>query len=108
MTKGNRVSEMFVGAIALLMGHLGCGTALFLLGFIAKNIGFDPLERVLGGFVFSIGLSQLVYAIPLFVYFKQQGRISALQGAMLGAILTVFFGFRFFLFLLWRLVGSPV
>ena len=37
----------------------------------------------------AIGLTQLLYAIPLCLYFGKKRRFSALKGVVLGAILTV-------------------
>jgi len=88
MTLNSVRKEMLIGMGSLLLAHILFVTGLFVLAWIAEAVDFYRMTAVLRYSLFGIGLSQLMYAIPLGLRFRQKRRFSALKGVMIGAGIT--------------------
>lgn len=85
-----------MGFIILFSMHIIVAVPLFLItnliAFIFSNLqlyqfqGF--LSLILFYFVFGIGLSQLLYGIPLVVQLKRQEKWGQMKGVIIGMVVT--------------------
>ena len=87
----------------LLLAHVLFGAILLLLSVIARATGVYFLQAVAGYALFGIGLSQLLYAIPLVMHFRRRRRFNTVKGVVIGAVITVLLNGGCFLFVLWEL-----
>lgn len=71
-----------------------------LLSFLLYAVPY-ALGGFLGIALYGIGLSQLIYAIPLGLRFKKQRRFNAMKGVIIGAVITLFLNGSCFVLFLW-------
>ncbi len=111
MSRGNPTAEVFSGILLLIAVHFIFWVGIFvlsyfvsfLLSFLKLNIyGLPPyfwLWPLLG-----LGLTQLLYVIPLCIYYSRQRQFNTMKGIIIGAILTALLNggcFLMFLPMMW-------
>ena len=90
----------------LFLCHFALVCAIALLIFLYTVTSVSLLEIVIRFLLFvlvSIGLTQLVYAIPLGLRLKRKRRFKAVKGVVIGAAITLVMNVSYFIFLLWAL-----
>ncbi|MGB3292125.1 MAG: hypothetical protein WBB01_03915 [Phormidesmis sp.] len=82
--------NVFVGIIVLMLCHVG---AVLLLGLLIWSSSIIPVASQLAGIavfgIFGIGLTQLLYVVPLCIWLHRQGRVDTAKGVIIGAVLTL-------------------
>jgi Na+/proline symporter len=84
------LSSIVAGAIAISIFN-----TLFWIGTLILSVSFyysSPKANIIGSYMMSIaqaiGLTQLLYVIPLVLYLKRQRRWGWMKGVIIGACLT--------------------
>lgn len=106
MTQGNTGAETAKGIFTLFLGHILFGALLFLLSIIAQSTGFYFLQGIAGYAAVGISLSQLLYAVPLIIYFRRRRRFNAAKGVVIGAVITVLLNGGCFVLLWWAIAST--
>jgi len=99
MTQQNKTTEILTAMGWLLLCHIGLVAIASLFAWLQILSLYLPLMYA----VFGIGITQLFYAIPLYLRYKRQRRFSAMKGVVIGAILTVLLNGSCFGLVLWIL-----
>ncbi|GAP94950.1 hypothetical protein NIES2104_14690 [Leptolyngbya sp. NIES-2104] len=80
--------------LAILLAITTIGIAALLL-FILQRLGLPPRAEwafsaavILNAAVYFIGITQLLYIIPLVVVFWRQRRFASMKGLIIGAVLV--------------------
>ncbi|NEO88899.1 MAG: hypothetical protein F6K56_00890 [Moorea sp. SIO3G5] len=72
---------------------------LWFVNLIIPNLGYQL--NTFGAFgLMGIGISQLIYVIPLIIRLKQQQRFEVMKGVIIGAVLTALLNGGCWLFIL--------
>ena len=113
MTQRSAAAETFRGIGILFLCHLALGFVCIVLTFVGGLISSLLMNSLpwIGGIIraislysgLGIGLSQLVYAIPLGRRFKRQRRFNAMKGVIIGAVITTLLNGGCFALLFWTL-----
>jgi uncharacterized membrane protein len=74
--------EIIWGILLLFFCHFFVLLFLFMFSNIAFIGGFNMI------FVIGFPLSQLLYAVPLAIDLKRQGKIGQMKGVIIGAVIT--------------------
>ena len=101
MVRRNTASELATGIFSLLLAHVLFGGVLFALGWIAQGTNFYFLHPTIAYAAVAIGLSQLLYAIPLMVFFRRRRRFNAAKGTIICAAITALLNGSCFIFVVW-------
>lgn len=99
MTHPNKKAEILIAMGQLLLCHIAFIAFVTLIFWL--RLPFPFLSFALAG----IGVTQLFYAIPLYLRFKRQRRFSAMKGVVIGVVLTILLNGGCFGFVLWALSG---
>ena len=95
MSRGNPTAEVFSGILLLLTFHAVAVIVIpvivylvsLLLALLGLSLG-NQFSYLWLWFLFGIGLSQLLYVIPLCIYYGRQRQFNTMKGIIIGAILT--------------------
>lgn len=97
MTEQNEGTNFFVGFLSLIFCHVLLVGLLWLTVTLA-NIAILPdgisslsadLASILLFAVFGVGVTQLLYALPLWIFLRAIGRQDTAKGIVTGVILTL-------------------
>lgn len=92
MSRRNETRNIVLGILLLLGMHISLLLLITLILFIISilptpisgNYNWLPLVFIPVG----IGISQLVYVIPVSLWLKQRGRFGLMKGVIIGAVIT--------------------
>ncbi|MEL6775781.1 MAG: hypothetical protein AAFO06_00880 [Cyanobacteria bacterium J06597_16] len=91
MTTPDRPVNIFIGVMSVFLGHILITLLMFLLVWIESFI--TPNSSDLASFLllafFGIGITQLLYVVPLALWLRNRGRFDTMKGVVIGAALTV-------------------
>ncbi len=79
-----------ISGIFLVLGiHILVWIILEFLSFIIVNLlSIYSIAQILAILIFSIGLSQLLYVVPIIFWLRRQQRWGLMKGVIIGAVLT--------------------
>ena len=97
--------NVLVGIIVLILCHVVAVLLLSLLLWANLTIGATQLAGVAIFGIFGIGITQLLYVVPLCVYLHRRGRVDTAKGVIIGAILTLLLNGGCFILMLEALRG---
>lgn len=100
--------NVFVGIVVLMLCHVGAVLLLILLAWISSVIPVAVAASLTGiaAFgIFGIGITQLLYAIPLCLWLNRKGRADTAKGVIIGAVLTLLLNGGCFILMLGVLSG---
>ncbi|MEM9092022.1 MAG: hypothetical protein AAGC93_25215 [Cyanobacteria bacterium P01_F01_bin.53] len=103
MTQNSSRKEMLIGLGSLFFAHVVFVVSLVSLLWITDWLSLYMLQPIISLAVFGIGLSQLIYAVPLGLRFRRKRRFSAMKGVIIGAVITALLCGGCFVFFLWML-----
>lgn len=93
-----------------MLSHLAfaalCYLVMFLLTWLNLPGAFDLYSDSpnLGFFLvlamFNVGLAQILYAVPLWLWLRRKGRFDTAKGIAIGSVITVLINGSCFIFLL--------
>jgi uncharacterized BrkB/YihY/UPF0761 family membrane protein len=94
------VSNLIVGAFIIFGLHLLALLALGLITWIGGLIKIDSLQIPLLVHTYGVGITQLIYVIPLIIYYRKQQKYGLMKGVIVGAVITALLngGCWFYLF----------
>jgi hypothetical protein len=93
MSQRNENGNILLGMLLLVGMHILLGLLICLILFIISvvptpisgNYNWLPLLFILAG----IGISQLLYVVPVSLWLKSQRRFGLMKGVIIGAVITV-------------------
>lgn len=96
MATGKEIKEFLSGIALTFLFHLLVltigGTIFGLIGVLSSIGAGRYMSEMLGMaalyFIFGIGISQLLYIIPLTIWLRKKGRTLLANGVIVGAIIT--------------------
>ncbi|WP_190414502.1 hypothetical protein [Coleofasciculus sp. FACHB-125] len=89
MRSRNEITEMISGIFLVLGIHILVWIILEFLSFIIVNLlSIYSIAQILAILIFSIGLSQLLYVVPIIFWLRRQQRWGLMKGVIIGAVLT--------------------
>lgn len=91
MSQRNEVSQIISGIFLLLGLHIFAITVLSFLVYVVNLLGgttIFPINILWIYAVFGLGISQLLYVVPLIIRLKQQQRWGLMKGVIIGAVIT--------------------
>jgi hypothetical protein len=91
MSERNEISKIIFGILLVLGLHILALIVLTLLVYTVNILGgatVFPINILWIYAVFGIGISQLLYVIPLIIRLKQQQRWGLMKGVIIGAVIT--------------------
>lgn len=97
MQPRNEINEIILGILLLagmhIAGFILIFFLLFLLSIINSYIPHSIVNSLIGKYrffywLFSPGLTQLIYVIPLVLWLKRQQRWGLMKGVIISAVLT--------------------
>lgn len=87
MQTRNEIKEIFLGILLLLGLHIIAIAIFIAIAYISTALN-SGLAIIFGLFVYAIGLSQFIYAIPLVIWLYQRQKWGLMKGVIIGAVLT--------------------
>lgn len=91
MATPERPINVVLGVLSVFLGHVLACLLMFLIAWIASSIATVP--NALGIFLlyafFGIGITQLLYVIPLALWLRHVGRFDTMKGVVIGAVITL-------------------
>lgn len=113
MAQRNTTSEILRGIGVLFLGHLALVVVSFILRYLLSIVPWQsvPLLSAVVSWAIPatwiaialIGLSQLIYAVPLGIRFRRQRKFNAMKGVIIGAVITVLLNGGCFIWFLYAL-----
>jgi hypothetical protein len=91
MSQRNETTQIIYGVLFLFGLHILVITVFSLLGYVLNMLGgaaislLNPLWAVA---LFGIGISQLIYVVPMIIWLKQRQEWGLMKGVIIGAVLT--------------------
>lgn len=85
MTEFGKILSGFFFVLGL---HILAYISFWLIGLITNSMGIDITGSILNYLIFYIGITQLIYIIPLMILLIQQRNWGVLKGVIIGAVLT--------------------
>lgn len=92
MSQRNEIAQIISGILLLLALHILAVTVFSLLVYVLNMLGIAAISQLNTLFIyaiFGIGISQLLYVIPLIIRLKQRQEWGMMKGVIIGAVLTV-------------------
>ena len=88
MSERNDIPQLIIGILLVLV--LNSFAVIILMSLLSTlNVPiFSPIYTLVTYAMFGIGISQLLYVIPLVIRFKQQRKWGLMKGVIIGAVLT--------------------
>ena len=81
--------DVLSGILLLFGGHILVLAVLWALAYLLATLFdsymFHPVASVL---LFAIGLTQLLYAVPLYLRLQRRGHAEIAKGVVIGAVIT--------------------
>lgn len=90
MVRPNHKLDVLAGMILLVLCHViavAIGYVLYILGI--KFSLFSGLVPVLLFELFSIGLTQVIYVVPLCMWLRRRRQLDMMKGVIIAATITV-------------------
>ncbi len=96
MSRGNPTAEVFAGIGLLIAFHfmfwIGISVLFYLVFLLLSSLKLDVFGLLPSYFwlgpLLGFGLTQLLYVIPLCIYYRRQRQFNKMKGIIIGAILT--------------------
>lgn len=91
MSQRNEIAQIITGVLLLVVGHIFAITVLSTLTYLVYILGaltILPIDILLAYAGFWIGISQLLYVIPLVIRLKQLQKWGMMKGVIIGAVIT--------------------
>lgn len=91
MSQRNEIAQIIYGMFFVLGLHIFAITVLSLLAYLVNLVGgiiISPINNLWIYAVFGIGISQLLYVIPLIIRLKRLQKWGLMKGVIIGAVLT--------------------
>ncbi len=92
MSRRNETRNIALGILLLIGMHLALllliSLALFILSVIPTPFSSDYKWLPLVFIPFGIGISQLVYVIPVSLWLRQRRQFGLMKGVIIGAVIT--------------------
>ena len=81
--------NVFIGIIVLMLCHVGAVVLLSLIVWVSSTlpVAAQPAAFAVFG-IFGIGITQLLYVVPLCIWLHRRGRADTAKGVIIGAVLT--------------------
>lgn len=91
MATPERPINVVLGVLSVFLGHVLACLLMFLVTWIASFVGPMPNELgiVLLYAFFFIGITQLLYVIPLGLWLRHIGRFDTMKGVVIGTVITM-------------------
>ncbi|AOY79365.1 hypothetical protein BJP36_04970 [Moorena producens JHB] len=106
MSQINPTRELLSGIFILFGIHIIAITivivVLWFINLIIPSVGYQ-LNTFAALSLMGIGISQLIYVIPLIIRLKQQQRWEVMKGVIIGAVLTALLNGGCWLFIFYAL-----
>lgn len=101
MATPERPINVVLGVLSVFLGHILACLLMFLVAWITTLIGSVPiaLRFVMLYAFFGIGITQLLYVIPLSLWLRHVGRFDTMKGVVIGAVITLLLNGSCFLWL---------
>lgn len=91
MNNTNSVMNTVIGVLSVFVGHVVISALMFGIGFLIAE--FAPQSQELLIFFlfafFGIGITQLLYVIPLALWARSKGRYDTMKGVIIAAVITL-------------------
>ncbi len=101
MTPPNRRLDVFVGMLILAMCHMLAAGIGYVVYFVGLQLGPDSIVAfILFPSLFAIGLTQLIYVIPLCLWLRKRRQYDTMKGVIIGAVITALLNGSCFLYVL--------
>lgn len=87
MSQRNEIDAIFLGVLLVFGMHISAISIFFLLGnLLLSAINID--STFLGIVLFGIGISQLIYVIPVIFWARSKQKWGLMKGVIIGAVIT--------------------
>lgn len=87
MQRRNEVRDILSGVFLLLGLHIAVIAILAVITYLLNSFT-NILIQILFFAVFGIGLFQLLYAIPVVIWFNRKRQWALMKGVIIGAVIT--------------------
>lgn len=100
MNSRNRRLDVFEGMIWLVICHAIAGGLGYAISMLGLQLGSEiPMALMLRAGV-VIGLTQMIYVVPLCLRLRRRRQLDKLKGVVIGAVITILLNGSCFLFVL--------
>jgi Na+/proline symporter len=90
MVRSNQRLDVLAGMMLLALCHAFATGLCFALYALGTQLSSSPDTMFFVWYAwFAIGLTQLIYVIPLCLWLKRRRRFDMLKGVIIGAVITV-------------------
>ncbi|WP_289790257.1 hypothetical protein [Chlorogloeopsis sp. ULAP01] len=103
MSRRSKFSNLIAGIILVIGMHLVATSSLFGFVLLLSMINYTQIniiEQIFIIYFFGIGITQLIYIIPVAFKLNRQGRAPVMHGVLIGAVLTALINGGYWLFVL--------
>ncbi|BAU06939.1 hypothetical protein NIES592_13090 [Fischerella major NIES-592] len=92
MSRRNEFSHIIGGIVLVLGMHilatLILGTFAYLESLLAYQYPIRIFQQIFAIYIFWIGITQVIYIIPVLLRLKRQEKFALMKGVIIGAIFT--------------------
>ncbi|MFQ4141907.1 hypothetical protein [Chlorogloeopsis sp. ULAP02] len=102
MSRRTKFSNLIAGIILVIGMHLVVTSTLFALVLLLSMINYTQIniiEQIFIIYFFGIGITQIIYIIPVALKLNRQKRTALMHGVIIGAVLTALINGGYWLFL---------
>jgi len=91
MSNTNSAMNTVIGVLSVFLGHVLACALMFAIAFSISQVlpQSEELFIILFFAFFGIGITQLLYVIPLALWTRSKGRFDTMKGVIIGAVITV-------------------
>lgn len=86
MSQRNEIGAILLGVLLVFGMHISAISIVFLIGSLLSAINIDI--TFLGIALFGIGISQLMYVIPVIFWARSKQKWGLMKGVIIGAVIT--------------------
>ena len=83
----NSSSDIAIGIATVFVCNTAAAMSLFYVGYSLQNVPVVGTALVYASF--GIGITQLIYVIPLCLWLRQRERFDTIKGVIIGAVITM-------------------
>ncbi len=88
MSQNNESFKIFLGVVILFAFHIAAIVAYCLIALLLNTGLYDSSVAIFAFLIFGIGISQIIYVIPIVIILRSRREFALMKGVIIGAVIT--------------------
>lgn len=103
MSQPSTGKSVLAGMMTVLLCNLAIALGLILLIWLSNLVAISAIQPLLTMPIYLIGITQLLYAVPMCIKLRRRGHFDEAKGAVIGMVITALLNGSCFIFLFWMI-----